>query len=236
MAWGVRIRNGSNIIQIDERYRNLQLIQKGSLLPDKTTADSGGHVYPMAYGTLSFSGLVNPVMVINCQDPAYYSGANPAGGQHSFDLFRPKANSSPIYWWLFDDVKPAVATPGWGMRVRNPATNQVVYDSRIPPFRVVDNIAPFDMPVSEATNTDFTYAAGKTYGFTCARMAERWSVAGSSTISAQRQLSACQAITNGLRVRWQTQEGYVGPVSGAPVVTAFTSFKNSWIVVDVTNL
>lgn len=234
--YGARFRNASNVAQIDGVYRNLQLVAKGSDVPDQTSPSSGGFDYPNAWKALNFTGLTNPVMVIRCVDPAYFAGNSTGAGAFAFRLYRPKTASSAIEWWLFDDVKPTSLAPGWGMRVRNKDTNEVVYDTRLPPFRVVDQIAPFTMPTSGTA--DYSYPAGKKYAYTSAKMAARHTNQGASTVLISREYSFCKATSGGISLSWNVDYVWVGSAGSVPSgqPAPFNSGLTSWLVVDVTNL
>lgn len=233
--YGTRYRNAANILQIDGQYKNMQMVQKGSAIPDQLGPSGGGYDYPLAYKTLSFTGLSNPVLVIRCTDLTYFITADQGGGSYQFFLYRDRTSSSAIEWWLFDDAKPGNLAPGWGQRIRNRTTGEVVYDTRIPPFRVTDQIYPFAMPLNGGT--DFQYPAGRKYGFTPARLASRFTNQGASTIALRWEYSLCKAIASGINIGWETEHVWIGNVGSAPVTpTPYNSNLASWMVVDVTDL
>lgn len=233
--YGVRYRNAANILQIDGTHKNMQMVQKGVAVPNQNTPGATGFDYPVTYATLSFSGLSNPVLAIRCTDPAFVVSANRGGGVYDFWLYRTRAGTANIEWWLFDDAKPSGLAPGWGQRVRNRTTGEVVYDTRIPPFRVTDQIYPFNMPLNGGT--DFSYSAGKKYAYSQIRIATRVTVTGASTVAILWEYSMCKATAGGINISWQSPQVWVGNAGSTPPgYDPYNSNLTAWIVVDVTDL
>jgi hypothetical protein len=128
MAVGLRIKGSHGFVQIDDTYRNLCLVDKGTL---PTAATSGTSMYRIdsKYLTdtaiLAFSGpgAVCPIEVITSTQTA-----NPYCNVSKLD--------GACNWWVFNNL--AAFSSGVGIRKRNGA-GQVIYDSGWAPMRVLGN-------------------------------------------------------------------------------------------------
>lgn len=229
------IQNTSGIVQIDGEYRNYQLINKGVATPDTVIVSPPGE-YMAQYKSLQFTGLNNPIMVIRCADYAYVN-QNVSGGTHTFTLYRDKAKSSTISWWLFDDVKPAAAAGGLTMRN---AANEVVFSSDAPPFRVAGLV---EHDSDGSGSSDYLFTAGRTYAYTPCRLAESVSVnvgpggTGSNpTVAIYDAVSGCKAMTGGVSMGAVVWFVFAGNYNDAPQADPWVSSRSVWLIVDVTDL
>jgi len=129
MALGFRARNGGGGVQIDETYRNLSLRAKGSFNP--------GTVWNGTWrtGTITVTGN-SPVLAWRASVPAAIVGASRSGNAITY-TFMIAGTAGTIDWWLFDETGFGSVTGNVGIRIRNPSTGVVVFDSRMKYMRVV---------------------------------------------------------------------------------------------------
>lgn len=160
MTAGIRIKNASSIVQIDDRYKNLGVWQNG-----------------VAYGsqTSGYGDPVRYVAMITVQDhPSALFAYRCAGAVCS--LWRKLSNSNgtatyqvicqnqttPIEWIVFAD--PALCTPigSAGIRIKNSSNGTVSFDSRLRYMRVlgtvqVGHVFESGGPTVGSTLMDVTY-------------------------------------------------------------------------------
>jgi hypothetical protein len=122
MPVGLQIKGSHGFTQIDSSYRNLVLVDQGSV-----TSSTGG--------SLVKAGRTTPILAIK---PTFLGGGTKAAVISGLDITGSTytwyvANGSCDYW-LFD-VAP-VRAHGAGLRVFNPA-GDVVFDSGYKPLRVI---------------------------------------------------------------------------------------------------
>ncbi|MCD0280448.1 hypothetical protein JWH04_16180 [Xanthomonas melonis] len=140
MAIGVRIRpEGGNIIQIDDRYENLALKQKGTVTAaglDPANPTSG-----RGFATVTVGGGNAPLIAVACSSFVGLRRRAQSGSTFTFDLVCESANVA-IDYYVFDttDVAQMAFVMSKGVRFRNPATGRVAFDSRYKYMRVIGRI------------------------------------------------------------------------------------------------
>lgn len=150
MAVGLRIRNASNVVQIDSNFQNLALRQQGSVVSAATP--TGGTGWSWATITVPASGVV----AYRCAAPCYILDSSPSGGTRTV-TFWVKGLSVTVAWYLFDTADLGQSYGGTvGLRVRNPA-GAVAFDSRMKYMRVIDQLSG-GAPTG-AVNETHTYAS-----------------------------------------------------------------------------
>lgn len=134
MAVGVRIRNASNILQIDSTYQNLALRQKGAVVSG--SANVGGTGWSQATITVPATAVV----AYRCANQCYISSSSPSGGNKTV-TFWVNGLSVSIAWYAFDTADLGLSYGGnTGLRIRNPA-GAVVFDSRLKYMRVIGQLS-----------------------------------------------------------------------------------------------
>ncbi|MET0934961.1 MAG: hypothetical protein ABWX83_03170 [Luteibacter sp.] len=134
MAEGFQTRTSGGGIQIDQTYRNLALRAKGSFVPG--TAWNNGK---WRLGTITVNGN-SPVLAWRCASPAAMVQASRSGNSITY-TFIIAANGGAIDWYLFDEPAYGSATGDLGIRIRNPSTGVVVFDSRMKYMRIVGTVS-----------------------------------------------------------------------------------------------
>lgn len=134
MPVGFRTRNSGGGIQIDQTYRNLALRSKGSFSPGTPFNSNAWRL-----GSITVSGN-NPVLAWRCSQPCALISATRSGTSITYQ-FVVAATTGTVEWWLFDDPTFGVPVGNVGLRIRNPATGGVVFDSRMKYMRVVGSVA-----------------------------------------------------------------------------------------------
>lgn len=132
MAVGFRVKNSSSLIQIDETYRNLALRAKGSFSPSTVWSTT------WRIGSITVSGS-SPVLAWRSSAPAAIVGASRSGSSITY-TFMIAATSGTISWWLFDEPIYGAVTGSVGLRIRNPSTGVITFDSRMKYMRVIGAI------------------------------------------------------------------------------------------------
>jgi hypothetical protein len=133
MTLGFRTRNAGGGIQIDQNFRNLALRSKGTLVPG-TSWNAG----KWRLGTITVTGN-SPVLAWRSASPAAMVQATRTGTSITY-TFIIAATGGSIDWYLFDEPVYGVAAGTLGMRIRNPTTGVVVFDSRMKYMRIVGTI------------------------------------------------------------------------------------------------
>lgn len=181
MAYGIRIYNTSGYTQIDGEYRNLQLIKKTQMnIPKATLVDLANRIVTAGAATYPHQSVNSIVAIerlsdytddlryqLSMQRIHYDHGANSgsaAGTYQTIIMSTDYDKAITVNVYEFDVVGTQSANP-YGIRVRNPNTGQLVFDSNYLPMRVVNynrTSAPFDT----TTKVAFTLtnaANGKRY-------------------------------------------------------------------------
>jgi hypothetical protein len=130
MTEGFRTKTSGGGIQIDQTYKNLALRAKGSFDPG-TSSNKG----KWRIGSITVTGN-SPALAWRCAKPCAMVYATRSGTSITY-TFMVADTSGTVEWWLFDTPDYGVANGPLGLRVRNPATNAVVFDSRMKYMRVV---------------------------------------------------------------------------------------------------
>ena len=133
MATGFRTRNSGGGIQIDQTYRNLALRSKGSFAPGTPW---NGNAWRL--GSITVTGN-NPVLAWRCAQPCAMISASRSGTSITYQ-FVIAATAGTVEWWLFDDPAFGVPVGNVGLRIHNPDTGGVVFDSRMKYLRVVGSV------------------------------------------------------------------------------------------------
>ncbi|MBO9859293.1 MULTISPECIES: hypothetical protein [Xanthomonas] len=137
MALGVRIRpEGGNIIQIDTRYENLALKQKGTVTA--VGASSGGAAQGIGFATVTVGGGNSPLIAVTCASFVGLRNRSQNGSTFTFELVCETANTA-IQYYVFDttDVAQMAFVTSKGVRFRDPATGRIAFDSRYKYMRVI---------------------------------------------------------------------------------------------------
>lgn len=112
MTAGLQVHNSSGVLQIDETFKNLVFIQKGTL-----PAGSPG-----SPGTLTLSGRATPVLVLAGSTPAIIWSVSSSGGTYTYTVY-----GGTDTYYLFD-VPPAPSLHGFGLQVFD-ASGNCAFDS-----------------------------------------------------------------------------------------------------------
>ncbi|EKT4091569.1 hypothetical protein MG068_08455 [Stenotrophomonas sp. ASS1] len=138
MVRGVRIRSTvDSLVQIDPSYENLALKTSGAVTT--VVAGSTPGLNECGIATITVAGCNNPVLAIRC-DSNFVGllSRTSSGGTYTWKII---ANTPvvTVSYWVFDttDVAQMQFNTTRGMRVRNPANNRVVFDSRYKYLRVI---------------------------------------------------------------------------------------------------
>ncbi|MGE7136229.1 hypothetical protein ACQKIE_01195 [Luteibacter sp. NPDC031894] len=132
MTIGFRARNSGGAIQIDQTYRNLALRSKGAVAANTP--------WLTTWRTASITVAANsPVLAWRCNNPCAMVSAARSGSSITY-TFMVAATSGTIEWWLFDEPIYGGVTGSIGLRIRNPASGVVVFDSRQKYMRIVGSL------------------------------------------------------------------------------------------------
>lgn len=223
MAIGLYIRNENNIIQIDENYQNLELIQKGGF-----SGSSG----PNGTETVAFPSDATAIIAVVCTSGAVSWNIGQAG---ILTIYFQGSNVAGEYF-IFSRARTTTPLPKIGVVIRNKNTGAVVFSSNRRYMRVVDyrsgTLAVNGSVVLSYGSRKVAVAAGvRPYSFR-----QRFMGGGSFPItqrtwSGARLIAAAQGTVNYafMTVKEQSLQGNLG---GADY-----EFNNySFMVIDVTGL
>ena len=156
MVAGLIVFNDDGIYQIDDTYKNVQLLTKGVVasMLYYDNAETGQYFY---YADVTVAlNLVNPVIAINGNPSNFIIAGFPehqGGGTYKWRVFS-NVNAS-FSWYVFDEPQ---STVGFGMEVRN-SSNQLKFVAGLLPFKPIVQITSTNAN-SPATTT---LSSGRTY-------------------------------------------------------------------------
>lgn len=160
MAIGARIRQGDgSLIQIDPSYENLALKASGAVTTVQFAATGTGASAGKA--TIIVAGCNEPILALACADA--FVGLrvrSRSGNTVTWEI----VSSVPVVnvqYWVFDttDVAQMAFMLTKGLRIRNPANNRVIFDSRYKYMRIQDMIK------STATTSELSYPVPQGTGY-----------------------------------------------------------------------
>lgn len=160
---GARIRQGDgSLIQIDPNWECLGMKQAGiTTTAPSYTVPSGDTV---GRTTISVAGCNEPILALFCSSAFIgVMSKSQSGTTYSWDIVTNIPGASFTYW-IFDttDVAQIQFLTTKGLRIRNPANNRVIFDSRYKYMRIVQIVnatagtSSSDQPISMTGN----YAVG----------------------------------------------------------------------------
>lgn len=145
MALGFRTRNSGSTVQIDETYKNLALRASGNFTPGTAWNNSKWRL-----GSFTVTGN-SPVLAWRSATPAMLVSVTKSGSSTTYQFLIAAASGS-IDWWLFDEPDYVAVATAPGLRVRNPSTGAVTFDSRMKYMRVIgsggSDFSAHDIPAS----------------------------------------------------------------------------------------
>jgi hypothetical protein len=134
MTTGFRTKNASGTLQIDQNYENLALRAKGTFTPGTPWNNSKWRL-----GSFTVTGNT-PVIAWRASGPATLVSVSVSGTSVTYQFLIAAASGS-IDWWLFDKPTYVAMATAPGIRIKNPSTGVVVFDSRMKYMRVVGVIS-----------------------------------------------------------------------------------------------
>ncbi|USS42745.1 hypothetical protein NFI99_11225 [Burkholderia glumae] len=135
MAVGARIRNNQSILQIDERYKNLALWQRGATYAQQVS----NYLDPVRFVAM-ITVPYHPSALLGYRTVGYacslWRRLINSDGTVTYQVIC-ETNTVPVEWIVFGD--PALVSPVGhvGLRIKNPADGSVSFDSRLPYMRVI---------------------------------------------------------------------------------------------------
>lgn len=148
MTVGFEVIGDSGNILISQDYKNMQLVESGTVSPA-----SGTYA-----GVSSFSrtGLVAPILFLSGPRRAMGYACKKSSGSTAFLIFADGASSAAVNYWIFD-IATLIPSNG-GLQVFT-AAGELAFDSGAKTLRVIDQL-----PISSGSaNTTKSYAAGASY-------------------------------------------------------------------------
>lgn len=131
MSVGIRFRNASSIVTIDDTMPNYGLYSKGQLVAGPAANNS-------PYSTVSVEIPINGIIAFQCNGTAGYFYTT-MGSSTKTVFFQVKGAGVVLNYWVFNDTGYAVDTSvSYGMRVRRRTDGALVFDSRAKYMRVID--------------------------------------------------------------------------------------------------
>lgn len=231
MVAGVRIQNDAGTAQLDNRFQNLVLIQKGAVTLGANwtfVSTTGG---PYASITVPDYYGYPPLIVLVSETKVYVRDAIKDGSNWVFGLagLYATAAGGVVEYYLFGPPHSGLPQDPYGMRLRRP-DNTLAYHSSWKPLRVVAQIDN-----SSAPALSYTGVAGRKYGVahiidaysqTAPLPSGTWIVNGSGTVT--QTVGATTTMSSGqiYSTNWGTFP---------PFPTEFNQPTARHLVVDVTH-
>lgn len=150
MAAGLIVYNDDGIYQIDDTYKNVQLLTKGTVSGGSMSyadiAETGEYFY--YYDVTVAMNLTNPIIAINGNATNYAVAGAPVhqgGGTYKWRIFA--GVNTGFSWYVFDQPQSL----GFGMEIKNSA-NELKFVAGLLPFKPISQILT-DAATSPATTT-----------------------------------------------------------------------------------
>jgi hypothetical protein len=133
MAVGLRIASSEHgFVQLDETYRNYVLVSKTALPADASTSTNGT--------TAALPGLTGSSLVaFSGPGRVFPLSYNPGSG--TGNIYKTAGACTAYVFDLVPNAAPPAGSGDVGFQVRNPQTNDLVFDSRWPVMRVMSTYA-----------------------------------------------------------------------------------------------
>jgi hypothetical protein len=143
---GIRIRNGSSVVQIDNRYANLGLRYSTTITAG--TSPTANNYY---IATLTVAYNSAQVMAFQCAVNCCLVGQALSGGNITY-TFYVKQSGGTVNIRIFDDTNLLNYTAGVpGIVIRNATTAAKIFDSRAKYMKVIDFVSATSGPTSTLT-------------------------------------------------------------------------------------
>lgn len=138
MDYGFRAINEGGIVQIDNLYKNLSFISKGTVSP--TTSFPVANAGTSYYGTVTVTNCDNPILAIRTSstNKACVFQTLRTGPTTCVFYVAGLINGQAIEYYVFDTLKGGeLVDTDYGLRVNNPPDG-IIYDSRKKALHVLD--------------------------------------------------------------------------------------------------
>lgn len=156
MAIGFRARGqATNAIQIDSGFSNMSLLQKGTATA--TTPYLYYNLPPLYYVDVVITSTDLPVFAIYCEQPNHIFRSTRVGNTYTFRVIT--TYQVPFEYFIF--TKTSRDLGGVGLRIRNPATRGVVYNSRIKYMKVLNYLVGNYMLPNQPGGSPIVYPGKK---------------------------------------------------------------------------
>jgi hypothetical protein len=140
---------------IDGSYFNYAMCAKGTVSTDILKDN-------FSLKTITVSGLLNaPVVAVAATGGAWSEVYHYSSGTASIAIIARGAIGTSVNYYVFDRSHAPSGSGDYGLRIRNPSTKQVVFDSRDKHMRVVGTVA--GDPSDAGSTTVGTFPSGRTY-------------------------------------------------------------------------
>lgn len=152
----IRIRNLRGQVQFMNEGPNMQLVDKGVVYTTRNPAYKIGNTSPSVILVPTLSSSVPRIIAVRA--PFYvarYGTREVNGVLHMTFSCDVALDNQAVEYWIFQEAV-YLDTPGTGLKMRNPATNQVIYNSDYDSCRLTD-VPPVVLGSSK------TYVAGRKY-------------------------------------------------------------------------
>ncbi|WP_375188418.1 hypothetical protein [Sphingobium yanoikuyae] len=179
MPYGLKVINTSGTVQVDETYRNLELISKTTISTSAHGSSGGSAVMTGSHFTVTVTGGVNPIVATACSAEWVGldgKGSSRSGSTFTFHFYCSGAAGTSVTVYVFDTPStPSTPSSNYGLEVKN-AAGARCYNSGLKYLRVQD-ILTFQVPTSwtyaaanspwyftrHASWATYTYTTGRTY-------------------------------------------------------------------------
>jgi len=128
MTVGLRVRNGSNVYQIDETYQNYVFKTKGSSTTNTL------YTYNLYYRDISVSDCIAPIIAIKSAGAFVILGGQVSGSTWTWRVLL-VGNASAFDYYVFD-IAPVDLSSGPALRIKHPVTGVPIYSSKQKPLRI----------------------------------------------------------------------------------------------------
>lgn len=166
MPAGLQAINDSGVFQIDDTYRNMQLVSKTSVTAMTQVSYGGSYdgIVNYWYKDIVVTDAVNPVIALNGNTTQWLiiGAVNISGSTWTFRVFSDA--DVDFTYYVFDVYQGTPPTSGVGLEVYNSA-GQLQYTSARFPLRAVQQVVTSSLDATKTT----TLSSGPTYAIVTQR-------------------------------------------------------------------
>lgn len=215
MTYGMRFRNGGGTFQVDGQNVNFALRYKGTGTFSNLTYGAGS----VRYATFTVTADT-PFVAISCPYATVCAKGAKSGGNWQFFIYSTEASAGAGFtYYVFDKASQIGVSGGYGVRIRNPSSGEVVFDSRQKPMMIV-------LGASTETNPSAAMPSGRTLAIVTSKFSYQHNANYVDGSTGTGQPPHSGAASGGLAVGGASTAYSTAKFSGGALVSAMDEFES----------